>query len=82
MLVARAGHDGSHGCAAPGRARWRWCRSGVSRPPCCGSVRLRSRLWVLFAGEGALGGGGGAHWSYLCLPEHVKEPGVASGCCW
>ena len=57
MLVALAGHDGSHGCAAPGPARWRWCRSGVSRPPCCGLVRLHPRLWALFAGEGALGGG-------------------------
>ena len=44
MLVAHAGHDGSHGCAAPGPSRWRWCCYGVSRPPCSGSVRLRSRL--------------------------------------
>ena len=44
MLVALAGHDGSHGCAAPGPARWRLCRSSVSRFPRCGLVRPCRRL--------------------------------------
>ena len=44
MLVALAGHDGSHGCAAPGPARWRRCRSSVSGSPRCGLVRPCRRL--------------------------------------
>ena len=44
MLVALAGHDGSHGCAAPGPARWRRCRSSVSGFPRCGLVRPCRRL--------------------------------------
>ena len=44
MLVALAGHDGSHGCAAPGPARWRRCRSSVSGFPNCGLVRPCRRL--------------------------------------
>ena len=64
MLVALAGHDGSHGCAAPGPARWRRCRSGVSGSPRCGLVRPCQWLRALFAGAGALGGGGGS----LVLP--------------
>ena len=44
MLVALAGHDGSHGCAAPGPARWRRCRSSVSGFSRCGLVRPCRRL--------------------------------------
>ena len=44
MLVVLAGHDGSHGCAAPGPARWRRCRSSVSGFPRCGLVRPCRRL--------------------------------------
>ena len=44
MLVALAGHDGSYGCAAPGPARWRRCRSSVSGFPRCGLVRPCRRL--------------------------------------
>ena len=81
MLVALAGHDGSHGCAAPGPARWRQCRSSASRPRRRGLVCLRSRCGLCPQGSVRGGGGGGAHWSYLCLPEHVGEPVVALSCC-
>ena len=35
--------------------------------------------WALFAGVGAMGG---VHSSYLCLPAHLEEPGVASDIRW
>ena len=51
-----------------------WCL----RPP---ARQLGPCLWsrALSPGVGALGG---VRLSYLCLPEHVVEPGVASDRCW
>ena len=84
MLVVLAGHDGSHGCAAPGPARMCRCCSGVTGFPRC-SLLLRVQVRTC-GGRPCLQGwvrwGGGAHSSYLCLPVHVEEPGVASGIRW
>ena len=51
MLVVLAGHDGSHGRAAPGHARTCRCYSGVATLLCCRLVCLRgsglcSQGWV------------------------------------
>ena len=54
MLVALAGHDGSHGSAAPGPARLRPCRLGASGAPCRSLVCLLQWPRALFAG--AVGG--------------------------
>ena len=56
MLVALAGHDGSHGCAAPGPARWHRCRSSVSGfpplrlGPSVSPLVVASRLFVWSSG--------------------------------
>ena len=74
------GHRAMPRLALPARAGAAPVSRAVTGFPRCSLVpagsgqRLRRRALL----AGARAGGGGVHSSYLCLPEHVEEPGVAS----
>ena len=84
MLVVLAGHDGSHGCAAPGPARMCRCCSGVTGFPRC-SLLLRVRVrtcgggpclqgWVRWGG-----GGGLTRLASLCTWKNQESLQVFAG---